>query len=343
MTGARGRRSRSIREEAGAEGGAAALGAAGRCVTGRGPARRAAAVPTAAIALLVVLTAALAKEIPFLSGRVVDEAGLLSAAARQRIDAELAALERESGDQVAVLVVQSLGGEPLEEYSIKVAQTWKLGQKGKDNGILLLISRDDRKLRIEVGYGLEGTLTDLRSNEIIDQVIRPRFQQGDFDGGVEQGVDAIVKVLHGQPLPARPAAPVAGAMTIGARIVFALVFLVVVGVFSMVALATRGAQSWFLYFFLLPFYIAFPFAFGGPVVAAALTGLWLIGFPTVKLLRRGQGGPLHSGKRAGGFWSGLATGSGGGFFSSSGSGGSSGGGFSGGGGSFGGGGASGGW
>jgi uncharacterized protein len=300
-------------------------------------------VIAAAAALAPPAAAAAAKEVPFLSGRVVDEAGLLSAAARQRIDGELGALERETGDQVAVLILQSLGGEPLEEYSVKVAQTWKLGQKGKDNGILLLISRDDRRLRIEVGYGLEGTLTDLRSNEIIDQVIRPRFRQGDFDGGVEQGVDAIVKVLHGQPLPARPAAPAAGAMPIGGRIIFALVFLVVVGVFSLVALATRGAQSWFLYVFLIPFYVAFPFAFAGPVVAAALTGLWLIGFPIVKALRRGA--PVPSGKHRGGFWGGIVTGTGssGGFFSGGGSGGSSGGGFSGGGGSFGGGGASGGW
>ena len=297
----------------------------------------------AAAAAAVPAVAAPAKEVPFLSGRVVDEAGLLSAAARQRLDGELAALERETGDQVAVLTVQSLGGEPLEEYSIKVAQTWKLGQQGKDNGALLLISRDDRKLRIEVGYGLEGTLTDLGSNEIIDQVIRPRFRQGDFDGGVEQGVDAIVKVLHGQPLPARPAAPAAGAMPLGSRILFGLIFLVVVGVFSLIALATRGAQSWFLYFFLIPFYLAFPFAFAGPIAALALTGLWLVGFPIVKALWRGA--PLPSGKHRGGFWGGIvtATGSGGGFFSGGGSGGSSGGGFSGGGGSFGGGGASGGW
>jgi uncharacterized protein len=322
MTAARGRRPRSRHAAV------AALAALAAAVA-------AAVAPPATAAA----AAARAKEVPFLSGRVVDEAGMLSAAARQRIDGELAALERETGDQVAVLIVQDLGGEPLESYSVKVAQTWKLGQQGKDNGILLLISRDDRKLRIEVGYGLEGAMTDLRSNEIVDQVIRPRFRQGDFDGGVEQGVDAIVKVLHGQPLPAPPAAPAAGAMPIGGRIVFGLVFLVVVGVFSLIALATRGAQSWFLYLFLLPFYLAFPFVFAGPIVAAALTGLWLVGFPIVKVLRRGA--PAPTGKHRGGFWGGIVTGTGssGGFFS----GGSSGGGFSGGGGSFGGGGASGGW
>jgi uncharacterized protein len=329
MTAVRGRRSRSWHAAVAV---LSALAAVASILAAPAPA-----------ATMAATAATAAKEVPFLSGRVVDEAGLLSAAARQRIDGELAALERETGDQVAVLIVQSLGGEPVEDYSVKVAQTWKLGQKGRDNGILLLISRDDRKLRIEVGYGLEGALTDLRSNEIIDQVIRPRFRQGDFEGGVEQGVDAIVKVLHGQPLPAQAAAPAAGAMPIGGRILFGLVFLLVVGVFSLIALATRGAQSWFLYVFLIPFYLAFPFAFAGPVVAVGLTGLWLIGFPIVKALRRGA--PVPSGKHPGGFWGGIATGtgSGGGFFSGGGSGGSSGGGFSGGGGSFGGGGASGGW
>jgi uncharacterized protein len=293
--------------------------------------------------------AAAAKDVPYLSGRVVDEAGLLSAAARQRIDGQLATFERQTGDQVAVLVVAGLGGEPLEEYSIKVAQTWKLGQKGKDNGVLLLIARDDRKMRIEVGYGLEGTLTDLQSREILDDTIRPRFREGDFDGGVERGVDGILKVLHGEALPPpRPAASGASVadMPLGQRVVFTLVFglvfVVVVGTFSVVAVVSRGFQSWFLYAFLTPFYIAFPFAFGGAAVAVTLTGLWLIGFPLAKhrlgprldLLRK-------AGRRRGGFWGGFVSSMGGG---SGGSGGSfGGGGFSGGGGSFGGGGASGGW
>ena len=319
----------------------AALVAAASMMTAAATSATSATSPTSPIS-----ARAAAKEVPFLSGRVVDEAGLLSAAVRQRIDGELAALERETGDQVAVLILESLGGEPLEDYSVRVAQTWKLGQKGKDNGILLLISRDDRKLRIEVGYGLEGTMTDLRSNEVIDQVIRPRFQQGDFDGGVEQGVDAIVKVLRGQPLPARPAAPTIGMMPIGMRIIFAFVFLLVIGIFSLFALASRGCQSWFLYLFLVPFYIAFPFAIAGPVVAATLAGLWLVGFPIVKFVRRGSAPPgsATAANRRGGFWGGIATGSaaGGGFFSGGGSS-DSGGSFSGGGGSFGGGGASGGW
>jgi uncharacterized protein len=318
----------------------------------------AASVLWAAAAAAMVAAASLfaagaaAKEVPFLSGRVVDEAGLLSAAARQRLESELAVLERQTGDQVAVLIVKSLDGEPIESYSVKVAQTWKLGQKGKDNGVLLLVSRDDRKLRIEVGYGLEDKLTDLGTHRIIDEVIRPRFQQGDFDGGVEQGVDAIVKVLDGQPLPPQPAARggsgvPAGDMPIVIRLVFGFLFLLVVGVFSFFALATSGCQSWFLYVFLTPFYLAFPFVLAGPAVAVGLTGLWLAGFPIVKFLRRGKPSPLHrQGGRRGGFWGGFVAtpGSGGGFWSGGDSGGSSSGGdFSGGGGSFGGGGASGGW
>jgi uncharacterized protein len=309
--------------------------------------------------------AAAAKDVPYLSARVVDEAGLLSAAARQRIEGELAALERETGDQVAVLVVASLGGEPLEEYSVKVAQTWKLGQKGKDNGILLFISRDDRKMRIEVGYGLEGKLTDLQSREILDDVIRPRFREGDFDGGVERGVDAIVKVLHGEPLPPpRPAASQTGVadMPVGQRVlftlVFALFFVAVVGTFSVVAVVSRGFQSWFLYAFLTPFYIAFPFAIGGPIVALFLAALWLIGFPILKHSLSGRIAHLaKAGHHPKGFWGSFVAGvaggraGGGGGFSGGGGGGFSGGGgsfgggggFSGGGGSFGGGGASGGW
>jgi uncharacterized protein len=335
VTGARGRHS-------GAADAAAVVARAAACAGVMASLVRAAAMT--AVALLTVLPAA-AKEVPYLSGRLVDEAGLLSATARQRIEGELAALEGQAGDQVAVLIVASLAGEPLEDYSVKVAQTWKLGQKGKSNGVLLFISRDDRKMRVEVGYGLEGTLTDLRSHEILDEVIRPRFQQGDFDGGVEQGVDAIVKILHGQPLPPRPAAPAAGAaqMPLAGRLLFGALFCFIIGIFSFFAVASRGCQSWFLYLFLTPFYIAFPIAFAGPAVAAVLTAVWLIGFPIVKLLRRGEEGKTPAKGEKGGFWGGLAAGAGGGGFFSGGGFSSSGGGFSGGGGSFGGGGSSGGW
>ncbi len=304
------------------------------------------AVLAAAFALLALPAPALAaKAVPFLSGRVVDEPGMLSAAAKQKLDAELAAFEKQTGDQVAVLVVAGLDGEPLEDYSVRVAQTWKLGQKGKDNGVLLLISRDDRRMRIEVGYGLEPKLTDLQTHEILDNVIRPRFQQGDFDGGVEKGVDAILQLLTGQPLPPEAATPTAGSARLpaGQRAAFGLLFLVVVGIFSAVALGTRGCASWFLYVFLAPFYLVFPLTFLGRPAALGLTALWLIGFPLLKLLLGKRGGFVGSLGGGGGFWGGGGMwgggwgGGGGGGFSSGG------GGFSGGGGSFGGGGASGGW
>jgi uncharacterized protein len=313
-------------------------------------ARMAAAVWVVLLSGAATAPAAAAKDVPYLSGRVVDEAGLLSAAARQRIEGQLAALEQQTGDQVAVLTVASLGGEPLEEYSVKVAQTWKLGQKGKDNGLLLLIARDERRMRIEVGYGLEGQLTDLQSREILDDVIRPRFKEGDFDGGVERGVDAIVKVLHGQPLP--PPRPASSGtkledMPPGQRVLFTLIFgsifILVVGTFSVIAVASHGFVGWFLYLFLTPFYLAFPTAIVGPLAGVGLTALWLIGFPILRhtLGSRGLLTPPAKGHHRGGFWGfvgGIAGGSAGG-----GSFGGGGGGFSGGGGGFGGGGASGGW
>jgi uncharacterized protein len=312
-------------------------------------ARRALALVAVALlaALALVAPAARAeKAVPFLAGRVVDEAGMLSAAARQRIETRLADVEKQTGDQVAVLVVGSLDGEPLEDYTVKVAQTWKLGQKGKDNGVLLFIARDDRKMRIEVGYGLEPKLTDLQSHQILDEVVRPRFQQGDFDGGVEQGVDAIAKLLSGEALPPRPAAPSATAMPLAQRAVGGLIFLLVVGIFSTAAVGIRGCVSWFLYAFLAPFYFVFPLAFAGPTVALVAVLAWLVGFPVLKFLAEKRGWRGWSG-RGGGGWGGFGGFGGFGGWSSGGGGGGGfsggGGGFSGGGGSFGGGGASGGW
>ncbi len=317
-------------------------------VTGARRALALVAVALLAVAALLVPAARADKAVPFLAGRVVDEAGMLSAAARQRIEARLADLEKQTGDQVVVLIVASLDGEPLEDYTVKVAETWKLGQKGKDNGVLLFISRDDRKMRIEVGYGLEPKLTDLQSHQILDEVIRPRFQQGDFDGGVEQGVDAIAKLLSGKALP-RPAAPTATAMPLAQRAVGGLVFLIVIGLFSSAAVGIRGCVSWFLYLFLAPFYFVFPLAFAGPTVALVAVLAWLVGFPALKYLaeKRGwRGWSGGSGGRWGGF-GGFGGFGGGGFGGWSGGGGGGGGfdggGFSGGGGSFGGGGASGGW
>src|SRR5512144_1119145 len=145
---------------------------------------------------------ALALNVPALTGRIVDLARVLPAQDADQLAAQLKAHEEKTGNQVAVLILPSLEGESLEEYSHRVATTWKLGQKGTDNGVLLLIALKERKLRIEVGYGLEGTLTDLRSARIIRQEMVPRFKAGDVPGGVRAGTEAILKTIEGTYRPA---------------------------------------------------------------------------------------------------------------------------------------------
>lgn len=139
--------------------------------------------------------------VPPLRGRVNDLAGLLSPDQANRLDGELAQFEQRTGHQIAVLIIPSLEGDVLEDFGIRVAESWKIGQKGFDNGVILLIVQNDRKLRIEVGYGLEGVLPDAIASRIIREVIVPRFRENDFNGGIEAGVDAIMKVTQGETLP----------------------------------------------------------------------------------------------------------------------------------------------
>jgi uncharacterized protein len=139
-----------------------------------------------------------ALEVPPLKGRVNDYAGMLSTATRQQLESSLRDLEQTDSTQIVVLTIPSLEGEVIEEFSIKVADQWKIGQKGFDNGAILLIAQKDRKLRIEVGYGLEGSLTDLMAGRIIRDVIVPQFKAGRFDQGVIDGVQAIIGVVRGE-------------------------------------------------------------------------------------------------------------------------------------------------
>lgn len=138
-----------------------------------------------------------ALDVPALTERIVDLARVLPAQDSDQLTAQLKAHEEKTGNQVAVLILPSLEGESLEEYSHRVATTWKLGQKGTDNGVLLLIALKERKVRIEVGYGLEGTLTDLRSAHIIRNEIVPRFKAGDISAGVRAGTQAILQTIEG--------------------------------------------------------------------------------------------------------------------------------------------------
>jgi uncharacterized protein len=136
-----------------------------------------------------------AADFPALSGRIVDQANVIPAATRNAIEPRLADLEAKSGIQLVVATVASLGGEEIEPYANQLFRTWKLGEKTKNNGVLLLVAPKERKVRIEVGYGLEGTLTDALSKVIITNAIAPRFKAGDFGDGVSRGVDDIITVL----------------------------------------------------------------------------------------------------------------------------------------------------
>jgi uncharacterized protein len=278
------------------------------------------------VGLLLSPLTLLALDVPALTGRVVDLAGALPAHDVERLTGQLKAHENATGNQVVVLILPSLEGEPLEEYSHRVATTWKLGRKDPDNGVLLIVALKERKLRIEVGYGLEGTLTDLRSARIIREDIVPRFKAGDIPGGVRAGVDAILKTIEGtyQAPDDRQGQPtVAG--------VFQYVMIgVVVGFLAGLVLSQGLRRARALLGAVLSFMIAQSASIPWGVVAAGITAmlLWMV--------LSGGGRSRRSGfddwawyRSGGGGWSG------GGSFDS--------GGFSGGGGDFGGGGASGDW
>src|ERR1700726_993120 len=142
--------------------------------------------------------------VPPLTGRVVDQTGTLSSGDVVRLTQTLKDLEARKGSQIAVLIVPTTAPETIEQYSIRVAEAWKIGRKKIDDGAILLVAKDDHKLRIEVGYGLEGALTDVTSQRIIDGIITPKFRSGDFAGGISAGVDRIIGVIDGEPLPAPP-------------------------------------------------------------------------------------------------------------------------------------------
>ncbi|ABA51127.1 TPM domain-containing protein [Burkholderia pseudomallei] len=139
--------------------------------------------------------------VPPLAARVTDETGTLTAAERATLEQSLKDFETRKGSQIAVLIVPTTQPETIEQYSIRVVEQWKLGRANVDDGALLIIAKNDRALRIEVGYGLEGVLTDATSRRIIDELIVPSFRRGDFYGGVSAGVGGMMRVIEGEPLP----------------------------------------------------------------------------------------------------------------------------------------------
>src|ERR1019366_5726380 len=157
-------------------------------------------VPRLALLLACASVASVsALDIPYLTGRVVDAANILKPETRARLTAALKAHEDATSNQIVVLTVPTIQPDSVEDYAVKVFDSWKLGQKGKDNGVLVVIVPQDRKMRIEVGYGLEGTLTDVASNRIIRNLMTPQFKAGNYNKGVEDGVTAVIAQLEGQP------------------------------------------------------------------------------------------------------------------------------------------------
>lgn len=159
-------------------------------------------VSTLGLGLLLWLFIATAQALTFptLSGRVVDDGHLLDPATQQQLSQTLAGHEKATGEQVVVVTVPDLQGATIEDFGYQLGRAWGIGQKDQNNGALLIVARDDRKLRIEVGYGLEDRLTDAQSSVIINQIITPAFKAGNFSQGISEGVAAMLQVLGGDPL-----------------------------------------------------------------------------------------------------------------------------------------------
>lgn len=153
------------------------------------------------LGLLWCLLAAAVLPEPPLSGHVLDQTATLSAAQREALQARLQQLEADTGSQLSVLIIPSTEGEPIEQYALRVAEAWKLGRQRIDDGAIVVVAKDDRAVRLEVGYGLEGALNDATAQRIISDTMLPRFRQQDFAGGLEAGLTQIIGVVRGEPLP----------------------------------------------------------------------------------------------------------------------------------------------
>ncbi len=284
--------------------------------------------------LLAVVAARADVAVPPLTTRVTDQTGTLSGEAVTRLEAKLADFEAKKGSQISVLIVPTTQPEEIEQYGIRVADQWKLGRKGVDDGAILLVAKNDRRVRIEVGRGLEGALPDAIASRIVSETITPRFKTGDYDGGVAAGVDQIISVVNGEPLPEpdkkwEPSGGLGNLLPL---------LLVVVFVASGVLRALFGRLFGSVATGGLAGFLAWLLSHALPIGL----GAGIIGFLFALLLGSSRGWSAGGGGWGGGFGGGLGGGLGSGF-GGRGGGGFGGGGFSGGGGGFSGGGASGSW
>ena len=280
------------------------------------------------------------KSVPELWGQHVhDEANILTQPVVDRLEQQLTSYQDSTSNEVAILIIQSLEGDALEDYSMRVVEQLQLGKKTKDNGVLLLIVVDEHKMRIEVGYGLEGVLTDAQSSRIIRNELAPHFRKNQYDEGVTEGINAIIKTIGGEYKADDEGDT--DALSLKERVLIGLFIFVILGIFTFMGLVIPGCGGWFLYAFLIPFYAVFPMIVLGMTAGFSLLAIYVVGFPILKFLLaktawgKGMAKKMATASAGGRGWS---TGSG---WSSGG--GRSSGGFSGGGGSFGGGGSSGSW
>lgn len=255
--------------------------------------------------------------LPTLTERVTDLTGTLSADEKASLTASLTTLEKDKGAQVAIVMLPTTQPEAIEQFSIRLADAWKIGRKGVDDGVIIIVAKNDRKMRVEVGYGLEGAIPDAIAKRIVAEQMGPRFREGDFAGGLKAAVATLDKVIRGEPLPAPVVKTAESGTDPGDALTFLLIVFFMAGVirsmFGLVgSLAVSGIAGWLAW----TVFASLGLAGGAALVAFILS-----------FIRLGRGGWSSGGR--GGF--------GGGF------GGSGGGGFSGGGGGFGGGGASGNW
>lgn len=279
----------------------------------------------AALAAILTVAAPLAAAqipVPPLTARVTDLTGTLSADQRAALEQKLAALEARKGSQVAVLWVATTQPETVEQYAVRVFEQWKLGRKGVDDGVLLVVAKNDRKLRIEVGYGLEGALPDAIAKRIIEEEIVPAFKQGNFYGGVDAGTDRIIKLIEGESMPPPRRAPAPGSGWSGESF---LIGFVIVAMLSQLLHSLLGRVAG-------AGVVGIAVGILGYVLAGLAVAIMIGAIAFVLSLVVGAAGRSGRGLSSGSGWS-----SGGGGWSTGG------GGFSGGGGSSGGGGASGSW
>lgn len=282
------------------------------------------------IALLVAGAAWALVAVPPLKARVTDGAGILAPDARERLETKLAAFEQAHGSQIAIVLVPTTEGEPIEDFAHRIGEAWKIGRKGVGDGLLVVVARDDRRVRIDVARALEGAIPDLAAKQVIREAMGPSFAKGDFAGGLDAGLDRLFRLIEGEHLPApgaRAPAPSRDENDLESWLVPGLIFIIVGGSIlkalfgrfagSAMGGAGAGAITWLV---------------AGSLFSALVVGVIALLFLLIMgNARGGRGGfiPMGGGGGFGGFGGGSSSGGGG--FSS------------GGGGDFGGGGASGGW